>query len=206
MMACTSVGTDQGDPAQPSEQAPAPEPTPPTETATPPKTAAITVQMTAATLANDCAPAPAAAQAQGLTETRDGESMREGDSADDYACQQSSMQLSVVAAADSPRLQLTVTKVEFFDDKGTMLGPMIPRTPTVWTDEGTYRAWDESILGGQELSVSYTLSEPPWHKVGSRWGQLFVLKATITANGEEQIIQRNIEVTAPSIYPVDVET
>jgi len=210
-MACTSVGTDPVDPAQPpSEQAPTPEATPastptPSEPPTPPKTAGVTVQMTAATLSDDCGGAPQREQAQGLVQAKSA-LIDEDEDGDDYACQQSSMQLSVVAAAKSPRLQLAVTKVELFDDKGTMLGPLTPRTPTVWTDGGTYQAWDESILGGQDLSVSYALSEPPWADVSDRGDRTYVLKATVTVDGEAQLLQHNIEIAAPSIYPADVQT
>ncbi len=107
-MACTSAGSGKDDPVPP------PSPSPPVVTAppaapTPPAPAAadvvnVTVQMTAATLADECGgpppasasasePAPAPAEKQKSKAKRDNARR---------ACDQSSMQLSVVAAAGSP--------------------------------------------------------------------------------------------------------
>ncbi len=121
-------------------------------------------------------------------------------------CEQTSMQLSVVAAADAEKTQLTVAKVELYDDKGALLGELTARAPSVWGDDGSYQAWDESIAGGQELSVSYALSQPPWGDISDRRDRTYVLKAALTINGDEELVQREVEVAAPTILPPNVKT
>ncbi len=116
------------------------------------------------------------------------------------------MQLSVVAVADAPQAQLSVAKVELFDDKGALIGELTARAPMVWSEDGTYQAWDQSIAGGQDLSVSYALSEPPWRSVRDPRDQTYVLKATLTVNGDKQLVQGDVQVAAPTILPPNVRT
>lgn len=205
-MACTNAGTVQdpgGPPPAPTPVAApvaAPE-TAPASTPTPPASApaAVTVQMTAVTLADDCGGSPPAGKAKEMS------ARMKADRAD-RACDQSSMQLSVVAAAGGAPTQLTVKKVELLDDKGAMIGELTARTPTVWDPNGTYQPWDQSVAPGQELSVSYALSQPPWASVPDRWNRGYVVKAVLTIAGGEQSVQRDVRVSAPTILPPNVKT
>ncbi len=210
LMACTSATTAE-EPSKPAPEAtpepepasePAPEPEP--ESATPPADQATTVQMTAATLADDCGGGPKQAQKADSPKAKRSGSARMAKAR--RACQQTSMQLSVSAAADTPRAQLSVTKVELFDDKGALLGELTPRSPTVWGEDGTYTTWDEAITGGQELSVSYALTQPPWGDISDRRDRTYVLKAALSIDGDEQLVQREVEVAAPTILPPNVKT
>lgn len=219
LVACTNAGPTKDSGAPPPEPTPVVTPTPVTPTPvtpppttpepTPPASAAVTVQMTAATLADDCGgppPAPRATQKEKAAKS----TTSKGDAAKGAkakrACQQSSMQLSLVAAAGGAASQLAVKKVELFDDKGALIGELTARSPSVWDASGTYQVWDQSIAPGQELSVSYALSEPPWHAVPDRRNRGYVLKAVITVGGGEQAVQRDVEVDAPTILPPNVKT
>ncbi len=179
---------------------PAPEPNPPTPEPTPttaPAKLAVTVQMTAVTLGDDCGGGPSAASAKqkGATQMRL-----------DRACEPSSMQLSVVAPAGSTPTQLAVKKVELVDDKGAKIGDLTARAPTVWDQNGTYQAWDQRVAPGTELSVSYQLSQPPWGDVPDRRNRGYVLKAVFTIGDGEQAVQREVESNAPARLPPGVKT
>lgn len=215
IMACTSAGTAQepGGPPEPTpERLPAATPTPPppettpTPEATPPATvAAVTVQMTAATLGDDCGGTPpaSAAKQKSITPAKADE-MREARAKS--VCEQSSMQLSVAAAAGGAPTRLSVKKVELFDDKGALLGELTASAPTVWDPSGVYQAWDQSVAPGQDLSVSYVLSQPSWDEVSGRRNRSYVLKAVITIGDGEQTVQRDVRVSAPTILPPNVKT
>jgi hypothetical protein len=185
---------------------------PPTPVPPPPAPAPkVTIEMTAATLADDCggvAP-PAAPRAKGVQRSQREEPSR-GDEARGArarrACDQSSMQLSIVVPAGGAATQLTVKKVELFDDKGVLIGELTPRTPTVWADDGTYTAWDQTIAPGKALSVSYALSQPPWGAVHERWNRTYVLKAVVTVGGGDRSVQRDVHVAAPTMLPPNVRT
>jgi hypothetical protein len=116
------------------------------------------------------------------------------------------MQLSVVAPAGGAATQLTVKKVELFDDKGALIGVLTPRTPTVWAEDGTYKAWDQAVAPGQELAVSYALSQPPWGTVTERWNRTYVLRAVVTVGGGDRSVQRDVHVAAPTMLPPNVRT
>ena len=104
------------------------------------------------------------------------------------------------------QVTLTVKKVELFDDQGARIGELPPRAPTVWAQDGTYKAWDQGVAAGQELSVSYALSQPPWGQVTERWNRTYVLKAVITVGGADRSVQRDVHVAAPAMLPPNVRT
>jgi hypothetical protein len=211
LVACTNVGTTQDSGAPPPGPTPVVTPTPPPATPVPPTpeptpatTAAVDVQMTAATLADDCGGPPAAPKAKEKAKERSAISGK-ADKAK-RACEQSSMQLSLVAAAGGAASQIAVKKVELFDDKGALIGELTARAPSVWDASGMYQVWDQSIAPGQELSVSYALSQPPWNSVPDRRNRGYVLKAVITVGGGEHAVQRDVQVDAATILPPNVKT
>jgi hypothetical protein len=160
--------------------------------------------MTAATLGDDCGGPPPARKEKSAASGVKGD-MARGDMSRPV-CEQSSMQLSVVAAAGGAPARLGVKKVELYDDKGAMLGELMARAPTVWDKSGVYQAWDESVAPGQDLSVSYVLSQPPWGDVSGRRNRTYVLKAVLTIGDGEQSVQRDVRVSAPTILPPNVKT
>jgi len=212
LLACTKAGPTQDSVEPPREptfsQPPEAKMPPPAPTPT------VKVTMTAATLADDCggvapppAPAPTAPPAPGARSEQEGDqSASRSRRAAKRACEQSSMQLSVIAPAGAAASQLTVKKVELFDDKGALVGALTPRAPTVWTQDGTYTPWDQKVAAGQELSVSYALSQPPWGDVTERWNRTYVVKAVITVGGTDRSVQFDVHVAAPTMLPPDVRT
>lgn len=206
LAACTNVNTTPSPGGPPPGPTPvttptpvASEPTPPTATTpeAPPATApaAVTVQMTAATLADDCGGPPSAAGKQKAARARM-----------DRSCEQSSMQLSVTATAGGEASQIAVKKVELFDDKGTRIAELSARAPSVWDPSGAYQAWDQRVAPGQDLSVSYALSQPPWRDIPDRRARGYVLKAVLTVGGGEQAVQSDVQVAAATILPPNVKT
>jgi len=220
LVGCTKVGASQ-DPSEPPDehqqfaQPPGAKmpPSPPPSTS-PAKTVAakVTISMTSATLADDCG-APPPPKAKSATWVKDQADVK-ADMADTRfkskarrSCEQSSMQLSVKSAASGAPATLTVKKVELFDDQGTMIGELTPRDPGVWAVDGTsYNAWDQTVAPGTELSVSYALSQPPWGTVSSRWNRTYVLKAVITVGGNDQAVQHDVHIEAPTSLPPGVKT
>jgi hypothetical protein len=168
-----------------------------------PAAAKVTVGLTAVTLADDCG-APA-----GAAKKRSDEPSRNRGAAGATArrCEQTSMQLSVTAAADSQPTTITIKKVELFDDHGTSLGELTPRAPTKWSTNGVYEAWDQKVATGAQLSVSYLLTQPPWHQVQSRWNRTFTLKVTVTIGGTDQAVQKDVHLKSPpTSLPPNVRT
>lgn len=230
LMACTKAGPTQessaGSPepvvvaqapaakfAQPPPPAPTPPPAPPTTPtpppappAPPPAAAKVNIQMTAATLADDCG-GFAVDDEEASTEKNVKAKAKSAQFAKaDRGCDQSSMQLSIKMTSGGAATQLTVKKVELFDDKGTKIGTLTARTPTIWSKDGMYKTWDQKIAPGKELSVSYALSEPPWGTVNNRRNRTYVLKAVVTVGGTDQRVQRDVHIAAPTSLPPGVKT
>jgi hypothetical protein len=76
----------------------------------------------------------------------------------------------------------------------------------VWADAEGYSPWDQHIEPGQDLSVSYALSQPDWSAVQDRWNQTYTVKAVISISGTDQTVEQRVEVTAPTSLPPGVKT
>jgi hypothetical protein len=216
VLGCSKAGTPgdvpapvaQQPPGPPALKPPAPAPTPAPAPAPAP---AVKVQMTAATLADDCGGAPPSTPPKQKAKTalkREPASSSKADSA--FAarrrCEQSSMQLSIDAPTGARPGELHVKRVELLDDKGASLGELAASSPTMWSDSGSYIPWDQKIEPGHELSVSYVLAQPKWGAVKDRWNKTYVVKAVITVDGADQTVQQDVVVTAPTSLPPNVKT
>lgn len=160
---------------------------------------AIVVQMTAATLADDCG-IPAAAPKAKRGRTSSGARARMA-----RRCGKSSIQLSVAATQDAEAAKVTVKSVELLLESGTSLGMLEAQTPTVWSDNG-YEAWDENVDPGEDLSVSYTLAQLDWSQVKDRANQTFTVKAVVSIGGSDQTVERDVTVHTPTSLPPNVRT
>jgi hypothetical protein len=226
LLGCTKAGSNQEPEAKPEPivvtaqarmpappappapaPAPAPTPVPPPPPPAPSKVVAkVTVQMTAATLSDDCgASVPRAAKSDDDVDAGKAKA-KSAFAKGDRACDQTSMQLSVNATAGGGPTRIAVKKVELFDDKGVKIGTLTARTPTIWSKDGHYKVWDQTIAPGQELSVSYTLSQPTWGPVADRRMRTYVLKAIITVGGGDQVVKRDVQISAPTSLPPGVKT
>ena len=194
------------------------EPTPvgPNDKPTPitaPAASKITVDLTAVTLADDCggtAPAgPPAAPARKADRANDDapEHQLKSKSEAKRRCEQTSMQLAVAATADGSPTKLVVKRVEMFDDTGTSLGELAASTPTYWSKNGMYEAWDEAVAPGSQLAVSYVLARPDWDRIQNRWNRTFTLKVTVTIGNSDQAMQKDVQtISAPTSLPPNVKT
>mgnify|MGYP000843888076 CR=1 FL=1 len=95
-------------------------------------------------------------------------------------------------------MQLSTTEAVRLVDVGTkrVLGPIAARKPSVWSEQGTYKPWDEQVAVGAELKIGYRLAEPDWVKVGETLGagvnlyaQPFVLEVDVSIDGVRQTVR-----------------
>lgn len=111
-------------------------------------------------------------------------------------CTQSTMQL----ALRNPGKQDATLRVEAVRlvDLGSkkVLGPVAVRKPSVWSADGTYRAWDEKVPVGVDLKIGYRLGEPDWAQVEKAlgWGVNlyalpFVLEVDVSIDGTRQTVR-----------------
>lgn len=119
----------------------------------------------------------------------------------EHQCDQSALQLQLVAAASPNATVIAIRKIELLDEAGKVLGELTPRSPTQWMPSGQYTAWDQSIAGGATIKASYALSAPTWPAYGLTLAtaaqQTFRLRVTVTANGSEQVVSGQATVVSP---------
>ena len=212
------AGCTKSGPAQESPPVTNPEPAVAPVTKPPAAPAAKTgsVDLLSVTLADDCggtppwqAPAPAAPAAPAAPGPAAKRSTSPADQAPRASmakrrCEQTSMQLSVVAGDAA---SISVKSVELFDDAGTSIGKLTASHPTRW-DEATsaYAAWDEKLPAGATSSVSYALSRPNWDSIGDRWNKTYTLKTVVSVGGVDASAEKTVTLTAPTALPPNVKT
>jgi hypothetical protein len=215
LFGCTPTGPGPDDgkpplsPTQP-EATPTPEPTaPPPEPEPEPTASKIEVHMTSATLADDCGGGPnrppsaepkkkAAKGRVAVSEL----AMRKGK----RACEQSSIQLAIIAPPDATPTKLTVKSVELLLESGTLVGKLEVRAPSIWSDDNGYTPWDENVEPAQDLSVTYAMTQPDWSGVADRWNQTFTVKAVVSIAGTDTTLEHAVVVDAPTSLPPGVKT
>lgn len=214
--ACTKAGTGrETPPGEPTIGQPTPgvAPTaPPTKTVpTPPMPPApkAKVELTAVTLADDCGGSPPWSPPTKQAMKREAKQDSERSDADVKSkakrrCEQTSMQLSIVATDGST---FRVKQVELLDDKGASLGMLAASKPTRWSDtSSSYEAWDETFADGSTTSVSYVLAQPNWSSVADRWNKTYTLKVVVSIGGADQSATKDVTLTAPTTLPPNVKT
>ncbi|HEY5935580.1 MAG TPA: hypothetical protein VIU61_13110 [Kofleriaceae bacterium] len=183
---------------------------------TAPAAGTVTVDLTAVTLADDCggtppwgppaAPAPKAERERKADSDEPDKSLTHKSKAK-RRCEQTSMQLSLSAAAGGAPTKITVKKVEMFDESGTSLGQLAASTPTYWSANGQYEAWDQMIAPATQRSVSYVLARPDWDRIQNRWNRTFTLKVTVTIGNADQALTKDVQtISAPTTLPPNVKT
>jgi len=207
LTSCTKAGAPQESPP-PTATEPA---LAPIATRPPPAQATAKVELTSVTLADDCggtapsqgpavpAPAPkASSQQQGAAGVAPSMSRAK------RRCEQTSMQLSVVAPAATT---IGVKSVELFDQAGKSLGMLAASKPTRWDEAASmYAAWDEKLAAGATSNVSYVLEQPKWDAIPDRWNTTFTLKAVVSVDGVDATTQKTVVLSAPTSLPPNVKT
>jgi len=212
VLGCTASGPSSVDKAEPvTPTSPEVEPgikpgvEPPGDAVAP----APTVEMTAATLADDCGGGPntppEAPPVKAATKLEKSDEAPRNSKAK-RRCEQSSIQLAIAAPADAEPAVVAVKSVELFLESGASVGKLEARAPSVWSDEDGYTPWDQSIEPGEDLAVSYAVTEPDWTKVEDRWNQTFTVKAVLSIGGSDKIVQQSVAVDAPTSLPPGVKT
>ena len=144
----------------------------PSERTTPPAAAAVTVDLSGATMADDCG--------DGTIPERE---EQDRDKAFDEPCVPTSMQLSVRSPREALATTIRIKKVELVDPSGKVLQTLASRHPSRWDNDGAYTAWNEQVSPGQTLAASYLLTPPDWNKVaGGRYRantKVFQLRVTV---------------------------
>jgi hypothetical protein len=122
-----------------------------------------------------------------------------------YACEPTSMQLSVRSSMAEPTA-IAIKKVELLDKNGLVLGVLTPRTPSKWNGSA-YETWDQQIAPSTSLSASYRLSAPLWHEIvdGGRWEahtKTFQLRVTVGVGSGERTVEKKAITVAMMEPPV----
>jgi len=180
--------------------------------------AKVSVQLTAVTLGEDCggsglpAPLPIETAAPTVAPKRAAASKPSHDMAGERAaasmmriCQQTSIQLAIVSPTGIGPTELTVKKIELFDDKGTRIGELTAKAPVVWID-GAYKPWDAKAEPGKTHFVSYPASQPDWSLVGDRANRTFVVKVVVSVGGTDQPLERDVYIQGEARLPPGVVT
>lgn len=109
-----------------------------------------------------------------------------------WACQQTSMQLSLVATGGGPAT-IRIKQVELLDAAGQLLGRLAPKAPTYWVADA-YQPWDQQLAAGQQVAASYVLASPNWDAMeGGQWGQrgkTFQVRVTLAVGARERTIEK----------------
>jgi hypothetical protein len=104
-------------------------------------------------------------------------------------CEQTSMQLAVVAEAAT---ELHIKSVEVVDDKGKSLGALTASKPTRWDDNrAAYEPWDERVAAGT-MSVSYVLSQPTFVNTWDERDRTYTVKVIATVGSAEQSLKTTV--------------
>jgi len=169
----------------------------------------VRVEMTSVNLGDDCGETPVT-PARGDDE-QGKRAPRSDDDRDAYydseVCNQTAMQLSVVAGSKALTSTVRVKKVELFDDKGTRIGELTARGPSFWSaSAGAYAPWTERVEPGQTLAVRYVLSAPAWSTTKNRFNKMYSVKVLVTVGGSDKALSRDVYLTAESRLPPDVDT
>ncbi|HEY4057030.1 MAG TPA: hypothetical protein VGM39_10495 [Kofleriaceae bacterium] len=172
--------------------------------APPPPKAKATIELTAVTLADDCGgaapttppkPIPAAkkqAQPGGMPAPSAIEPP--GVVHENRRCEQTSMQLVVVANSDT---DVAIKSVTVFDETGNEIGTLPATKPTHWSPaSSTYETWDEKVPAGQTAQVSYVLTSPSFVNRYGYQNKTYTVKVVASLGGVDQPLQATAMVVA----------
>lgn len=109
-------------------------------------------------------------------------------------CEQTSMQLAIVATRDT---DVTVKSVDVFDEKGAKLGTLASSSPTRWSAEhSAYQPWDGKVAAGQTANVSYVLQQPSFIDRYTERNRTYTVKVVASVGGVDQPLQTTVMVVA----------
>ncbi len=109
-------------------------------------------------------------------------------------CQQSSLQLRIVASDDGVEVPFEIVSVRVIDPETGGSSTLTTRNPRLFVDG--YTAWDETIAPSDELDVSYETSAPDWGAISSGadsddrfgWGHAYDIEVRVRVDGVERTL------------------
>ncbi len=144
--------------------------------AKPPPASALTVEIGAVTLADDCAPPPAPPATKvapsNIVPASPGDAATPAKAAPGYRghCDQTTMQLKISTPASFKAGTVKIKRVELLDSEGKLLQPLTARNPRAWKNTTSYLPWDEKVGPSAGINSMYDLSSPDWNKLtNGRW-------------------------------------
>jgi hypothetical protein len=164
---------------------------------------AISVDLAAVTLGDDCGPPPSpSSSVPAAPAPADQAPAKPGRAVPGYRgnCNQTSMQLQIKVLNPAT---FKIKKVELLDDKGKLLEVLTPRSPRMW-NQNVYRAWDEKVPSGTTVRAMYDLTMPNWDKLtGGRWNahtKAFQVRVTVSIGGANKTVEKQ-SITAARLPP-----
>lgn len=138
---------------------------------------AVEASISSVTLAQDCASA-------GAPEPGFAGDCAEGSDSCGGWCQQSSLQLHLVASGEGAEVPFEIVTVRVLDPDGDLVSTLTSRSPRTFGDDG-YLAWDETIAPAETLDVAYDTTAPDWSAPGARldWGTVYRVEVVIRIDG-----------------------
>ena len=107
-------------------------------------------------------------------------------------CQQSSVQLRLVAGAEGTEVPFEIVSIRVIDPESGEATSITARNPRVFVDG--YVTWDETIAPAESLSVSYDTTAPSWGSLGSSadsfgWGHVYTVEMVVRIDGVERTLR-----------------
>jgi len=104
-------------------------------------------------------------------------------------CQQSSLQLRLVASAEGAEVPFEIVSVRVIDPESGAATSITASNPRTFADG--YIAWDETIAPAESLSVSYDTTAPSWGALGAEsfgWGHVYHVEVVVRIDGIERTL------------------
>ena len=179
--------------------------------AKPPPASALTVELGAVTLADDCAPpppppaakvapssmVPASPPVPGAAPARTAPGYR-------GHCDQTTMQLKISTPADFKAGTVKIKKVELLDSDGKLLQSLTARNPRAWKNATTYLPWDEKVGASAGINSMYDLTSPDWNKLtNGRWNahsKTFQVRVVVEVGNASKTVTKQA-ITAARLPP-----
>ena len=169
----------------------------------PPPTSALSVELAAVTLGDDCAPPPPATPKPAITQPPAAAPMKVAPGGSYRgACDQTTMQLVIKTPSSFKAGTVKIKKVELLDADGKLLQTLAARNPRSWVT--VYQPWDEKLGPSQHVKSMYDLAAPDWNKLtNGRWNahsKTFQVRVIVDVGGANKTMTKSA-ITATRLPP-----
>jgi hypothetical protein len=98
-------------------------------------------------------------------------------------CKFTNVQLSFTSTKDGAPSKVTIVGASLLDAATEKeVAELSAYTPLAWNG-AQYVAWDENVAAGAQVKASYTLSPPPWSKLGGTYSTQYRVRVTVNIDG-----------------------